>query len=127
MRENKGKFVWVGENGNAFYCNSTSKDRIKYNKQRAKTMVGDDETFALDKTLAVFIIPRLQRYREVMNGFPIGLTMEEWMDIVDEIIWLFEQIEDGICAKNMEEAPEYYKRVEEAQILFGKYLTSLWW
>ena len=127
MNGTEGSFVWVGKDGSSFYNQSTDSNREKYNKQRAKTGVGDDETFSLDKTVAVFILPRLKRYRELMNGFPAELTMEKWTEIVDELIWFFEQVDDGLCSKGLENSVEYYKRIEEAQKLFGKYFVSLWW
>lgn len=123
----KGHYVWIGEDGSPFYYDSTPEDRIKYNAQRSKAGVGDDETFAIDKTLAVFILPRLKRFREVMNGYPSEMTWEEWQNTVDEIIWFFEQIDNGLVVPNGEDSISYYEKVQKAQELFGKYLTALWW
>lgn len=58
----------------------------------------DYETWNLDNTFARFIVPRLKRFRELVAspdtvyGYPGTLNnMEEWLEILDKIIWAFEQ------------------------------------
>lgn len=62
------------------------------------------DTWSLDHSLSLWIIPRLKYLRDNCNGTPIkpdggmtedgpvAYTMEEWRAILDEIIWGFEFI-----------------------------------
>ena len=45
-----------------------------FKKQREENGFDDTETWHLDKTLALFLIPRLERFIQVNNGYPGGET-----------------------------------------------------
>lgn len=128
MSVSTGKYIFVPDRAGDTYCyNCDEASSEKYRKQQLERGFGDDETFSIDYALSTFILPRLRRYRELMDGFPAGMTWEEWQKIVDEIIWFFEQYEtDFDCPEGMEQK-EYSDRVDGAQLLFGQYLRSLWW
>ena len=49
-----------------------------YKKQREEQGFDDTETWHLDKTVALFLLPRLKRYIQVNNGFPGGMTEESF-------------------------------------------------
>ena len=61
----------------------------------------DYETWNLDNTFARFIVPRLKRFRELVAspdtvyGYPVVVgSMELWLEILDKMIWAFEQYID---------------------------------
>ena len=65
-----------------------------YKKQREEQGFDDTETWHLDKTFALFIVPRLKRFLEVNNGFPSGETEESWLaDLATG--WRAQQIKVG--------------------------------
>lgn len=94
-------------------------------KQRKERGFDDRDTWSLDYTLAQWLVPRLKRFKEVNNGFPIGLTHEKWDKIIDELIWTFEFLgsEERWSCYNKKD----WKRVHKGLRLFGKYLLDLWW
>ena len=61
-----------------------------YKKQREEQGFDDTETWHLDKTFALFIIPRLKRFLEVNNGYPSGETEESYNEKINYIIKSFE-------------------------------------
>ena len=42
------------------------------------------------------VVKRLKFLRQDTKGWPMGLTLEEWNDILDQIIWSFEHCEDDV-------------------------------
>jgi hypothetical protein len=45
----------------------------------------------MDSTLAMIIHPMLVQLKETTHGYPSELTEERWNEILDEMIWAFEQ------------------------------------
>lgn len=93
----------------------------------------DEELWALNETIAKFIIPRLKRLQEVKHGYPSNITQEEWDDILNKIIRAFEivLIEDDFYGHgNVDEWQEhrkiYDKKKKEGLELFAKYFDNLW-
>lgn len=85
----------------------------------------DKETWSLDYSLAQYIAPRLKRFKELNNGFPYGLSSEEWDGILDKMIFAFEFLgsEERWDNNNKDE----WKDVQEGIDLFAKYYFDLWW
>ena len=84
----------------------------------------DEDTWNLDHVIAEFAYPRLVRFKEVMNGFPHGVTWEEWKVIVDDMIYAF------WVSKNewdLEEETVDWARMQRGFKYFGQYYRSLWW
>ena len=50
----------------------------QYRQQRFEKGFDDTETWHMDRTMALFIIPRLKRFIEVNNGIPIGETVDSY-------------------------------------------------
>lgn len=99
---------------------------------------------------------RLRHFRNHLNGHPGTLTMKEWEDILDEIIWCMENIDNdpdpiypedykhgytlgppneaGACEIifNDKRSPdftpvwEHVERVSNGMELFGKWYLNLW-
>lgn len=109
-----------------------SKNIKKYVNQYKESGFDDSELWNLDLTLGRFLLPRLKRFKEIiqtsnLKGYPpICESFEEWLSILDEIIWMFETHiaddyqEDKDLAKMLEE------RMNKAKELFGKYWTYFW-
>ena len=98
------------------------KNYEKFQKQLEKNGFCDSETWSLDTTMSQFLLPRIQRFKKIKNGYPDGLTPKEWDEILDAIIkslqWNAHQFET-----NKLPPKEYQKGFE----LLGKWFTALWW
>lgn len=114
------------------------------------------DTWNVDDTLAVIILPLLQKYRDTRQGSPhvddadvpeefrVGkpeeaMTAEEdwqrwdarWAWVLNEMIWAFEQIVNGdstaeFFKNTREEYLAYEQRIDRGTTLFGKYFRGLW-
>ncbi len=128
MAMSGGKYVFIPDNeGDSLLYKKEEDGSKEMTDQIAKFGLADDETFSLDASLAKFILPRLYRFRELLNGHPIEMTFEQWTGIIDEIIWFFEQYETDFDCPEGTTQEEYDERCNKAQWLFGEYLRSLWW
>lgn len=54
----------------------------------------DRDIVNLDYAVAKFVLPRLKAYKKASQGHPSTLTWEEWLAILDKMIWAFEYIGD---------------------------------
>ena len=63
-----------------------SQTTEKYKLQRQENGFDDTETWHLDRTFSLFMIPRLKRYMEVNNGTPVGETAESFDKKINFII-----------------------------------------
>ena len=78
----------------------------KYKQQRFENGFDDTETWHIDRTLALFIIPRLKRFIEVNNGIPNGETVESYNEKLNFIISAFE---------NYYSTDRYYQSTDSAE------------
>lgn len=46
-----------------------------------------EELWNLDATIAKFVLPRLVEYKKICNSRPPRLSMNEWYEILDKIIY----------------------------------------
>jgi hypothetical protein len=113
--------------------------------------IDDEDLWSLDSTLAEIISPALKAFRDSepmgwparpLEDDPHGRpdpdatpgSYEEWLEMIDEMIWAMEQvkigrmprewIEDGLPPRN--EMIAYHDRVQNGLELFGKYFCALW-
>lgn len=100
------------------------KRSIKHWFQRRIRGFDDSETWSLDLRIAQFTLPRLKRFKELSMAHPMDLTEEEWVDILDEIIYSMEicSDEDYILRDDID-----WDRVYNGLELFGKWFRDLWW
>ena len=63
----------------------------KYKQQRESQGFDDTETWHLDRTLALFLIPRLERFIQVNNGFPTSETEESYDEKLNFILNSFKE------------------------------------
>lgn len=102
------------------------KRETTFTKQRLERGFDDSETWSLRDTIADFIVPRLERFNELTVGCPVGLTENEWNQILKKILWSFKFVQ-GL--DNMERTPtnKEWKQYQQGIRLFAKYFTNLWW
>jgi len=98
--------------------------KVKHAYQKVTRGFSDGETYSLDQTIAKFVLPRLQRFKEVNNGFPYGMTAEEWDVILDDMIYAMQ-----VHAKGLWDASDdtNWECVERGLLNFGKHFRQLWW
>lgn len=87
----------VGDELN-FLAFGESKDKYieklaKYKGQRIERGFDDTELWSLDRTIAKYVLPRLIEFKKVTNGYPPDFeNFEEWIDIIDKMIYSFDHI-----------------------------------
>ena len=103
----------------------------EYSKQRIERGFDDSETWALDHTIALFLLPRMRRFRELANGFPSCFdSMDEWYGVIDKIISSLEKIvnfDDNTMEMTPDELKVYEAGIQEGIDLLAKYFFNLWW
>lgn len=96
------------------------RQRKKWLKQHNK-YINPKETWSLDWTIANFVYPRLKLFKKLNNGHPTNLSMEEWDEILDKMIFSFEELKkDFVVCKDEQ-------KIQEGLGLFAKYYRELWW
>lgn len=99
------------------------------------------DTWNLDNTLALVILPALKLFKKETKSYPPELTETGWDELLDEMIWTFENfVEDQedqfyetnangeLSFKNVdyEGLKVYHQRIQDGLELFGKYYRHLW-
>lgn len=111
------------------------KRNKKYQNQLKERGFDDTECWNLDEGILRYALPRIKRLKEIQHGFPCEFkTIEEWNDILDKIIWSFEEHlkyyrdsdTSGTCFTDTIETEELNRKVQEGFELFGKHLRNLW-
>ena len=100
----------------------------RYKKQREENGFDDTETWHLDKTFALFIIPRLKRFIKVNNGFPNGETYESYIEKLKFIVKSFEEYyyeEDNDSSLEIEK--ERLQNAKNAVNTLSQLWFHLWW
>ena len=102
-------------------------------EQRVKVKIHKYDTWSMDQTLAPIILPMLVQLKATQHGHPANLTEKGWDDILDEMIWAFEQkcrddwMRDYDYNKwDSDGATAHQKRMTNGFKLFGKYYENLW-
>ena len=80
--------------------------REMYKQQRFEQGFDDTETWHMDRTIALFIIPRLKKFIELNNGIPTGETVESYNEKLNFIISAFE---------NYYATNKYYESVDDTE------------
>jgi hypothetical protein len=94
-----------------------------YKKQREERGFDDTETWALDATIAKFVLPRLKRFKELHICHPSSITMEEWDCIIQQMIDGFEEA----LLRDEKIVDWDYEKVNTGLKLFVEYYHDLWW
>jgi hypothetical protein len=100
----------------------------KYKKQREERGFDDTETWHLDKTLALFLIPRLERFIQVNNGYPGGETEESFNEKLNFILKSFKEYYNGENDEvSLELEKERLINANKAIAILGEIWLDLWW
>jgi hypothetical protein len=110
------------------YLEKNDKRYKAHAKELKENGFSHAETWGLNSVIAEFILPRLKRFKEVTNGYPMGLIEDQWNDILDKMIFAFDWVltyED----KNLsdEEIKDGFKKFDEGMELFSENFMDLWW
>ena len=105
-----------------------------YRKNRAtRVEIEPHDTWSMDCTLAMIIHPMLVQLKATQHGHPSNLTEQEWDEILDEMIWAFEQkcrddwMEDYDYNKwDSEGVKAHQERMTNGFRLFGTHYENLW-
>lgn len=113
----------IGVPNICFSLTDSADDREEvFIKQRKIRGFDDSECWSLDSTIVSFILPRLKVFRIKTKGFPYSIeTMEQWHEILDEMIKSFDIMSKEVAPYDNNNA------VEKGLNLFRKYFHYLWW
>jgi hypothetical protein len=147
---------WLGEKLSESLVGDICRWIYNKRKRKVKVHIDDYDTWSMDHTLALIIVPMLKQLKSTNHGCPITLpedvphigkgeendwgsdskAEERWNWIMDEMIWAFEQIEtdkdydppylNEDGTYDIEEKNKYEDRINNGFILFGKYFRNLW-
>lgn len=110
--------------------NKKPKTLKMYKKQRIENGFDDTETWSLDRTFALFMIPRLKRFIEVNNGIPFGETIESYNEKLQFIIYAFENYyatNKYYETSDDDERQKLINDVKQAMEYLSKLWFELWW
>jgi len=102
------------------------KKILKRNKKHQKHLkkYGWDktETWNLDHSITMFILPRLKYFAKNIVSYPNDLTLKKWKKILNKMIYAFEKYSEDDWFGNKEES----KKINDGLDLFREYFMSLW-
>jgi len=110
-----------------------SKDlatREIYKQQRFEQGFDDTETWHLDRTMALFLVPRLKKFIQVNNGIPYGETIESYNEKLNFIISAFENYYVTDKYYQSTDSEERKKLTDDVRIAvdnLSKLWFELWW
>ena len=102
----------------------------KHRQRRFEFGFDDTETWHLDRTMALFIIPRLKRFMEVNNGIANGETEESYYEKLRFIIQAFENYYATDKYFNSVDIEERKKLTDDVRLAvenLSKLWFELWW
>jgi hypothetical protein len=102
----------------------------KHRQRRFEYGFDDTETWHMDRTIALFIIPRLKRFMEVNNGIANGETEESYYEKLRFIIQAFENYyttDKYFNSVDIEERKKLTDDVKQAVEYLSKLWFELWW
>jgi hypothetical protein len=95
----------------------------------------DSETWCLFATIAEFVLPRLQSFKDITICHPASMTEKEWKKRLDKMIFAFQwALADAEGTKayyrateDAEEQSKNWKKYEEGMKIFCEDFMGLWW
>jgi len=126
--------VKIGKFPNHYFWHNWLYSWFGYSpSQSIKVKIDKWDTWSMDHTLSHIILPMLIQLKATQHGHPANLTEKGWNDILDEMIWAFEQkyrddwMRDYDYNKwDSDGATAHQKRMTNGFKLFGKYYENLW-
>ena len=126
--------VRIGKYPNHYFWHDWLYKLFRYSPtQKTKIRIDSYDTWSMDNTLAMIIHPMLVQLKATGHTHPGNTTEQEWNEILDEMIWAFEQkcrddwMEDYDYNKwDREGVKAHQERMSNGFRLFGKYYENLW-
>ena len=122
-------YKWVTKK--PLYIDKKDKRYKKYVEQLRQSGFSDTETWCLTSVIAQFVLPRLIRFKSAVNGYPMGLSIEKWYEMLDQMIFAFEWALAYDESENWELSDkakkENWKRYKKGMKLFSENFMDLWW
>lgn len=113
--------------GLAYQLPKTDKRLKRFAKQRKTRGFDDTETWALDFTIAQFVLPRLKHLRDHRCGYPGCTTSEEWDKILGEMIAAFELLaEENLSWDTVAEMKRQNRVISRGLRRFASWYRALW-
>lgn len=88
------------------------------------------DSWNLDETLAMIILPGLKQLRKTSQSYPTTLnSFKEWKSVLKEMEWSFKYIANGRqydFSDNIEQKRKDIARCQKGLDLFSKYYLNLW-
>jgi hypothetical protein len=79
--------------------------------QRLRYGVSDSECWNLSNTITSFVLPRLKHFKKMKRyAYPPDITPEQWEEIIDELIWTFEFMDND--GEELNPFPQVWKKDE---------------
>lgn len=141
---------WLAETWVMDFCKWIDSKK----ERKIKVRVDKYDTWNMDRTLAVIILPMLKQLQATKHGSPIvddedvppemrysdhkvdeegwdlGDTWvhHKWDNVLNQMIWSFEELckDDDDTYMNELQNKEWNERVQKGLTLFGKYYRNLW-
>lgn len=85
----------------------------------------DSVTWNLDQQLAQWLAPRLERFREINNGFPHDMSQEEWDAELADMAWSAKWYAEH--AYDFDGKADDYDRAVGGLRKVTERLRDLWW
>ena len=132
--EINGFFEW---NKPYFLIDEKDERSKRFDRIRKRCGMTPDETWSLNTTICVFMVPRLKMFKKyvIKLGAHPGCfnSVDEWVNVLNQMIWSFENyLKDGPDEKFKEKFGEkadkiWYKRIDKGLKQFAKCFSALWW
>jgi hypothetical protein len=85
------------------------------------------DTWALDLTLALIIIPALEQLQDGSQSYPQEFEeFDDWADAIDKMIYAFESVVGDENSDIDYWTDERWQNTKDGFSLFGKHYTDLW-
>ena len=119
-----------------FFISHLEIRSIRHFFQRIFFGFSDDETWGLYHTIAVHLLPRLERFKELTIAHPTDLSSEEWDEQLNIMIFalrhiLYEENESEDLEKKLLSFDQHkniwYEIREEGLRKIGNRFMNLWW
>ena len=98
------------------------KRQKKWKNERLTQGFDETETWDLNITIANFILPRLEYFRDIKVAYPGRITQKEWIKILDKMI-----IALKLLNKDSTMSEKEYDQLKEGLDLFREWFFDLWW
>ena len=100
------------------------KDKIRQDLQILHRGYSSEDIWALDYTIAKFILPRLIAFRAHPKGYPYkSKGLLQWNKILDEMIFAFDYYANHYLEATSEKDG---MRIDRGMDLFAEYFHDLW-